>query len=183
VMATAQQLQEEVTNRKRDQAPEFKVRDKVWLNLQNIRIDRPTKKLDAKYAKYTVVEAIGSHSFRLNTPPGIHDIFHSKLLRLAATDPLPCQSQDDSQPQPQLVGDEDEYEIERILDEKHARRGRGVSRKLLVKWKGYARPTWEPRSALEETSALEAWEESVRQKEVLPTYLRGQRSRVRRGVM
>jgi hypothetical protein len=81
------------------------------------------------------------------------------------------------------VGDEDEYEIERILDEKHARRGRGVSRKLLVKWKGYARPTWEPRSALEETSALEAWEESIRQKEVLPTYLRGQRSRVRRGVM
>jgi hypothetical protein len=161
VMATAQQLQEEVTNRKRDQAPEFKVRDKVWLNLQNIRTDRPTKKLDAKYAKYTVVEAIGSHSFRLDTPPGIHDVFHSKLLRLAATDPLPCQSQDDSQPQPQLVGDKDEYEIEQILDEKHARRGRGVSRKLLVKWKGYARPTWEPRSALEETSALEAWEESV----------------------
>jgi hypothetical protein len=84
------------------------------------------------------------------------------------------------------VGDEDEYEIERILDEKHARRGRGVSRKLLVKWKGYARPTWEPCSALEEISALEAleaWEESVRQKEVLPTYLRGQCSRVRRGVM
>jgi len=183
VMATAQQLQEEVTNRKRDQAPEFKVGDKVWLNLQNIRTDRPTKKLDAKYAKYTVVEAIGSHSFRLDTPPGIHDVFHSKLLRLAATDPLPCQSQDDSQPQPQLVGDEDEYEIEQILDEKHVRRGRGISRKLLVKWKGYARSTWEPRSALEETSALEAWEESVRQKEVLPTYLRGQRSRVRRGVM
>jgi hypothetical protein len=54
------------------------------------------------------------------------------------------------------VGDEDEYEIKRILDEKHTRQGRGVSRKLLVKWKGYARPTWEPCSALEETSALEA---------------------------
>jgi hypothetical protein len=37
--------------------------------------------------------------------------------------------------------DEDEYEIERILDEKHIRRGQGVSRKLLMKWKGYARPT------------------------------------------
>jgi hypothetical protein len=105
----------------------------VWLNLQNIRIDRLTKKLDAKYAKYIVVEAVGSHSFRLNTLPGIYDIFHSKLLRLATTDPLPCQSQDDSQLQPQLVGDEDEYEIERILDKKHVRRGQGVSRKLLVK--------------------------------------------------
>jgi hypothetical protein len=54
------------------------------------------------------------------------------------------------------VGDEDKYEIERILDEKHVRRGRGVLRKLLMKWKGYARLTWEPRSALEETLALEA---------------------------
>jgi len=52
-----------------------------------------------------------------------------------------------------------------------------------VKWKGYARPTWEPRSTLEEILALEAWEESIRQKEVLPTYLRGQRSRARRGVI
>jgi hypothetical protein len=31
------------------------------------------------------------------------------------------------------VGDEDEYEIEQILDKKHTRQGRGVSRKLLVK--------------------------------------------------
>jgi hypothetical protein len=61
----------------------------VWLNLQNIWTDRLTKKLDTKYAKYTVVEAVGSHSFQLNTPPGIHDIFHSKLLWLAAIDPLP----------------------------------------------------------------------------------------------
>jgi hypothetical protein len=38
------------------------------------------------------------------------------------------------------MGDEDEYEIERILDEKYVRWGRGVSRKLLVKWKGYACP-------------------------------------------
>jgi hypothetical protein len=31
------------------------------------------------------------------------------------------------------MGDEDEYEIKQILDEKHIRQGRGVSRKLLVK--------------------------------------------------
>jgi hypothetical protein len=31
------------------------------------------------------------------------------------------------------MGDEDEYEIERILDKKHIRQGRGVSRKLLMK--------------------------------------------------
>jgi hypothetical protein len=31
------------------------------------------------------------------------------------------------------MGDEDEYEIERILDKKYIRQGRGVLRKLLVK--------------------------------------------------
>jgi hypothetical protein len=39
------------------------------------------------------------------------------------------------------MGDEDEYEIERILDEKYIRRGQGVLRKLLIKWKGYTRLT------------------------------------------
>jgi hypothetical protein len=39
------------------------------------------------------------------------------------------------------VGDEDKYEIERILDKKYVRWGQGVSRKLLMKWKGYTRPT------------------------------------------
>jgi hypothetical protein len=60
------------------------------------------------------------------------------------------------------MGDEDKYKIKRILDKKYVRRGQGVLRKLLIKWKGYARPIWEPRSTLEEILALEAWEESIR---------------------
>jgi len=41
-----------------------------------------------KYTKYIVVEAIGSYSFRLNIPPGIYNMFYSKLLWLAIIDPL-----------------------------------------------------------------------------------------------
>ena len=90
-------------------------------------------------------------------------MFHSQLLRLASSDPLPSQIQDDTQPLPQLVGNEDEYEIEKILDEKTVR-GRGSPRKkFLVKWTGYAKPTWEPEDALKDTVALDAWEaETVR---------------------
>ena len=37
--------------------------------------------------------------------------------------------------------------------------GRGKTRQLLVKWTGYAKPTWEPLSALQDTTALDIFEE------------------------
>lgn len=160
-MAAAQEAQEQATNRKRIQAPNFKVGDKVWLSLENIKTDRPTKKLDAKYAKYMVTEVIGSHSFRLNTPPGIHDVFHSKLLKPTNNDPLPGQQVEEYQPPAVLVDDEEEWEVEGILDQKGAR-GRGNRQQYLVKWRGYVQPSWEPESAVTDTIALDMWEEKVR---------------------
>ncbi len=46
MMATAQEAQETAANRKRTQAPVYRVGDKVWLSLENIKTDRPSKKLD-----------------------------------------------------------------------------------------------------------------------------------------
>jgi hypothetical protein len=159
-MAVAQQEQEEAANRTCQQAPQFRVGDKVWLDLRNVRTTRPSKKLDWKNAKYTVTEVIGSHSYRLNTPTGIHNGFHSSLLRAASTDPLDSQVTDDSQPGPILIGDEEEYEVERILKGRTVRRGRGSQRQYLVKWTGYAEPTWEPASALQDVAALDTYESS-----------------------
>lgn len=171
-MAEAQQRQEDTTNQKRSQAPSFQVGDKVWLSLKNIRTDRPSKTLDARNAKYTITEVVGSHSYRLNTPPGIHDVFHSQLLRLAGDDPLPSQVRTETHPSPQVVGEDIEYEVESILDEKLVR----GKRKLLVKWTGYARPTWEPEDAFEESAALEIWDAKER-----PPIDKGPRSRRKKG--
>ena len=109
----------------------------MWLNLKNITTDRPFKKLDWKNAKYTVLEVISSHSYRLDTPPGIHNVFHASLLKRAAADPFPNQRQGNSWPPAIMVDGEKEWEVERIL----RKRTKGRQRQVLVKWKGYLNPT------------------------------------------
>lgn len=160
-MATAQEAQEQASNQKRDQAPNYKVGDRVWLSLENIKTDRPSKKLDARYAKFKVLEVVGSHSYKLDTPPGIHNVFHARLLRPANSSPLPGQIVEESQPPAILVDDTEMYDIECILDQKKAP-GRGSRLRYLVKWVGYGQPTWEPESSLENTIALLDWEAKVK---------------------
>ena len=145
-MAIAQQTQEEAANRRRQAAVNYKVGDKVWLDLRNVRTDRKSKKLDAKNAKFTVIEIIGSHAFRLNVPEGIHNVFHSNLLRPSYEDRFPSQKTNDDQPGPTIVGasaDEDEYTAAEILDSRTKKKGRGTYKQYLVKWEGYTRPSWE----------------------------------------
>jgi len=154
-MAVAQQTQEDQANRRRDQAPRFEVGDKVWLSLRNVRTKRPSKKLDRRNAKYTVTKVVGTHSYELNTPPGVHNVFHAQLLRPAASDPLPSQRTIDTQPPPEFVDNELEYGVEEIMAERVVRRGRGQRKEYLVKWAGYATPTWEPSANLEDTIALD----------------------------
>lgn len=161
-MAYAQQSMEQYANRHRDPAISYKVGDKVWLKLKNIHTDRPNKKLDWKNAKYTVTAVIGSHAIQLNTPAGIHPVFHVDLLQPASTDPLPSQTSDDMQPPAIEVNGEDEWSVEEIQDERRTKRGRGWQLQYKVKWTGYARPTWEAARALEETEALNTWMERTK---------------------
>ena len=51
-------------------------------------MQRENKKLDWKYAKFTVTGVISSYNYRLDMPLRIYNIFYIKLLRLAATDPF-----------------------------------------------------------------------------------------------
>ena len=157
-LAENQAEQEKQANRHRKEAPKLQIGDKVWLRLgSQLSLGRPCGKLDWKNAKYTVVDLVGSHAAKLNTPPGIHPVFHVDRLRLASSDPLPSQTTDDSQPPPIQVHGEEEYIVETILSERIRVRGRGKQKQYEVKWKGYAQPTWEPATNFDEVSALQDW--------------------------
>ena len=160
-MAAAQQTQEHYANQHRATPWSFQKGDKVWLNLKNIATTRPTRKLDWTHAKYTVTDTYPGtpHFYKLDVPRGIHNKFHISLLRPAAEDALPSQSRDDAQPPSITTNEGDlEYGIEAILCCRTKRVGGGSRRECLVKWIGYARPTWEPLVDFQDASALDAFE-------------------------
>ena len=164
-LASASEEQERQANRHRDAAPSYKPGDKVWLDLRNWKTGHPSKKLDARSAMYTVQATVGSHAYRLDTPPGVHPVFHTWLLRPAPDNPLPSQQLAHPRPPAVLIPNDDGNEqegwaVEDIFDEREiGRRGHG-RRQVLVKWAGYPEPTWEPRDALENIEALDQFEAS-----------------------
>jgi hypothetical protein len=155
---TASVLRNDACSRLPARNKRFQIGDKVWLKLKNIKTDRSSKKLDWLNAKYEVIDIPGSHTVTLNTPPGIHPVFHVMLLQRATEDPLPSQKRQDVQPPALKPGDEGaepEYEVERILEHKLYQKARP---KVLIKWTGYMKPTWEPLDAFIDTIALDNYE-------------------------
>lgn len=151
-LATAQQRMEDRPARP---ATPFKVGDQVWLSMKNLRTWRPSRKLDSRHRKFTVLEVPTPLTVKLDTPPGIHPIFNVDLIEKAGSDPFPSQLNPDEEPPP-LITDEDEemWLIEEIIRAK----GKGKTRKALVKWTGYSEPSWEPVKEIEESEALNRWE-------------------------
>ena len=121
----------------------YKIWNKIWLTLKNITMATENKKLDAKQTKYTILENMGFHNFRLNTLPNIRNVIHVDKLRAISTNFLFSKISNNNQPGPTIIGNENgthEYDVETILNKKKG----GRSYQYLVKWKNYARFTWEP---------------------------------------
>jgi len=117
-MTVTQQIQKKTANQKTQQSYDFKKEDKIWLNLKNICTDCLCKKFDTKNVKYIIVKKISSHFFCLNTLLSIHNVFHSVMLQSAAMNTLFSQCTTDSQSLSQIVSDEEELKIKKILKKK-----------------------------------------------------------------
>jgi len=138
-ITVAQQIQKKVMNQKRQQSYDFKKEDKVWLNLKNIHMNCLCKKFDAKNVKYIIVKKISSHSFCLNTSSSIHNVFYSVMLQSAVMNALSFQCMTDLQPSSQIVSDEEEIKIKKILKKKFVWHREEFKKKYLMKWVSY---TW-----------------------------------------
>ena len=95
----------------------YRVGDKVLLSSKNLRLARPSRKLDHHFVgPFRITEALGKQAYRLELPKTlekIYPVFHVSLLE-------PYHQRDDDEPQTSppviLLEDGKEYEVEAILD-------------------------------------------------------------------
>ncbi len=74
-----------------------------------------------------------NYRLKLPTQWSIHDVFHIDLLTpYRETD---IHGSNYSRPAPDLVDNEEEYKVEKVLDTRQS--GRGRKKQYLIKWKGY----------------------------------------------
>jgi hypothetical protein len=148
-LMTAQQRQTNYANQNRRDL-QLKKGDKVLISAAHVNnpvdAQRPTKKLSPKYlGPYEVIECISPVAYKLKLPASIkiHPVVHVSVLK-------PYQEEKDFSrpvpPPPEIIDDEIEFEVERILD----KRIRYRKPEYLVKWKGYPLhdATWEPQANL-----------------------------------
>src|SRR6266702_4493174 len=116
--------------------PKYREGDYMWLEGRHLRTNQPTAKLAPKrHGPFPIIQVMSPVNYRLKLPTqwSIHNVFHIDLL-------TPYQETDlhgsnYSRPAPDLIDNEEEYEIKKILDLRQF--GRRHKKQYLIKWKGY----------------------------------------------
>jgi len=165
----AQQRQSRYANERRREEV-FEVGEEVMLSTQNFVQEsmklRPSRKLTERFiGPFKINKMVSPVAAHLQLPESmkIHPVFHISLLKRFNKRPEHLNQPEDSPPPPIFIQDHEEYEVEKILDKKETRRGRGLAVRYLVQWKGYplSDATWEPLSNLGNAKeAIEDYERS-----------------------
>ena len=134
----------EVAKGNRTVPSQYHVGNQVWLEGKNLKFPHQATKLNPKcYGPFRVIKEISPVAYQLQLPPSwnIHPVFHASLL--SPYSETPSHGPNFSQPPPDLIENEEEYEVEQI--KAHRSFGRSKRLQYLVKWKGYPESdnTWE----------------------------------------
>ena len=111
--------------------------ERVWLEGTNLRTTHPTAKLRARrFGPFSIIQKISEVAYELKLPPQwrIHPVFHaSQLHPYKETD---IHGANFTDPAPELIEGEEEYEVESVQDVR--RHGKARQLQYLIKWKGYS---------------------------------------------
>ena len=108
----------------------------MWLDGRNIKMYHPTAKLAPKcHRPFPIQQVLLAITYQLMLPEQwkIHVVFHIDLL--TPYKETEFHGANYARPPPDLIGDEEQYEVEQVLDERDY--GRWKKKQYLVKWKGY----------------------------------------------
>ena len=141
-LQTAQESYKASADKFRNEAPTFKIGDKVWLLRWNIKTKRPCYKLDyRRLGPFVIQKQINPVAYQLQLPAAmkVHPVFHVSLLEPYRESAFPGRVQD---PPPSIkIENHEEYEVDKVLDS-WRRRGK---LEYFVHWSGYDinERTWE----------------------------------------
>ena len=116
--------------------PKYAVGDCVWLDGRNLKTDQPTSKLaPRRHGPFVIAQVMSPVSYHLELPHQwrIHPVFHTDLL--TPYHETKTHGENYQRPPPELIDNEEEFEVEAILDSR--RFGRGRKLQYLIKWLGY----------------------------------------------
>ena len=131
----------------------FKQGEKVWLEGKNLKLGYEHRKLKPKReGPFVITEVLGPLTYKLKLPKHwkIHDVFHASLL--TPYHETEAHGPNFLRPPPDLVEDEEEYEVEAIVSHRKV----GGKWRYMVKWKGYptSENSLEPESNLSNAKEL-----------------------------
>jgi len=123
---------------------QYNTGDQVWLEGKNLHLPYQATKLAPKrYGPFKIIKEISPVAYQLALPLTwkIHNMFHASLL--SPYRETTAYRPNFSQPPPDLINDEEQYEVEQIHN--HQYFGHNRTLQYLIHWKGYpdSDDTWE----------------------------------------
>jgi hypothetical protein len=94
---------------------QYHIGEQVWLEGRNLKFPHQATKLNPKcYGPFKIIKEISLVAYQLQLPPSwnIHPVFHASLL--SSYSKTPSHGPNFSQPPPDLIENEEEYEVEQI---------------------------------------------------------------------
>ena len=139
--------------------------DQVWIEGTHLKTLYPLAKLIPKrYGLFKILKLLSSVVYEIRVPHQwkAHNVFHTNLI--TPYEEMAIHGLNYSQPLPDLVNREEEFEVEQILNMKQM--GQGRKTHYLVKWKSY--PTsdnsWELEKNLNADELIAEFKRSFRPK-------------------